>query len=57
MNNFIEKYNLALKTTVLVLMLLIPFFLYAAAWSDSIFQVNLFLSFMIAIMILVMVKG
>ena len=57
MDNFIKKHSLAVKTTVLILMLLIPFFLYAAAWRDAIFQVKVFLSFMIGIMIFVMVKG
>jgi hypothetical protein len=57
MESFIKKHNTALKTTILILMLVIPFFLYAAAWSDSIFQVKLFLSLMVGIMLFVMVKG
>ena len=57
MEQFFKKHISALKTTVLILMLAIPFFLYAAAWSDLIYLVKLFLALMIGIMLFVMVKG
>ena len=57
MNKFISKHSGKLKTTALILMLLIPFFLYAAAMHGSAFQVNFFLALMAGNMLFVMVKG
>ena len=57
MNTFIEKHGTRLRTAALILMLVIPFLLYAAAWSDSIFLVKLFLALMIGNMLFVMLKG
>jgi hypothetical protein len=57
MNKFLRKHSGKLKTTALILMLLIPFFLYAAAMHGSAFQVKLFLALMTANMLFVMVKG
>jgi hypothetical protein len=57
MNKFIGKHSAKLKTTALILMLLIPFFLYAAAMHGSAFQVNFFLVLMAGNMLFVMVKG
>ena len=57
MEPFFKKHISALKTTVLILMLAIPFFLYAAAWNDLIYLVKLFIALMIGIMLFVMVKG
>ncbi len=42
MNKFFSKHSAKLKTTALILMLLIPFLLYAAALHGSAFQVKLF---------------
>jgi hypothetical protein len=57
MDNFFKKHSTRLKTTALILMLIIPFLLYAAASCDSIFQVKLLLALMIGNMLFVMIRG
>jgi hypothetical protein len=57
MEKFLRTHSGKLKTTALILMLLIPFFLYAAAIHGSAFQVNCFLALMAGNMLFVMVKG
>ena len=57
MDNFLKKHSTGLKTTALILMLGIPFLLYAAASYDSIFQVKLLLAAMIGTMLFVMLRG
>jgi hypothetical protein len=57
MDKFFEKHSAKLKATALILMLLIPFLLYAAALHDSIPQVIFFLALMIVNMLFVMKKG
>ena len=57
MNKILKKHSRKLKTTALILMLLIPFFLYAAAMHGSALQVKFFLALMTANMLFVMVKG
>ena len=57
MNNFIRKHSAKLKTTALILMLLIPFLLYASALHGSIFQVKFFLALMMLNMLFVMKEG
>ena len=57
MDNFFKKNSTRLKTTALILMLVIPFLLYAAASYNSIFQVKLFLALLIGNMLYVMIKG
>jgi hypothetical protein len=57
MNKFIRKHSAKLKTTALILMLLIPFLLYAAALHGSAFQVKLFLALMTVNMLFVMKEG
>ncbi len=57
MDNFIRKHSGTLKAIALILMLLIPFLLYAAALHGSVFQVNLFLALMTGNMLFVMIKG
>jgi hypothetical protein len=57
MEKFFQKHGSRLKTTALILMLVIPFFLYAAASSKSILQVKLFLALMIGDMLYVMIWG
>jgi hypothetical protein len=57
MNKFISKHIAKLKTTALILMLLIPFLLYAAALHGSAFQVKLFLALMAVNMLFVMKEG
>lgn len=57
MEKFLRTHSGKLKTTALILMLLIPFFLYAAAMHGSAFQVNFFLALMAGNMLFVMVKG
>jgi hypothetical protein len=57
MENFFNKFGSKLKTTALILMLAIPFLLYAAAVHGSIFQVNIVLALMTGNMIFVMLKG
>lgn len=57
MNRFLKKHADALKTTALMLMLAIPFLLYAAALHGSILQVKLLMAIFIAIMLFVMKNG
>ena len=57
MDNFIRKHRGTLKATALILMLLIPFLLYAAALHGSVFQISLFLALMTGNMLFVMVRG
>ena len=57
MENFFNKFGSKLKTTALILMLAIPFLLYAAAVYGSIFQVNIVLALMTGNMLFVMLKG
>ncbi len=57
MEKFLEKHGAKLKTTALILMLAIPFLLYAAALHGSVFQVKLFLVLMMGNMLFVMKKG
>jgi hypothetical protein len=57
MDSFLRKHSRKLKATALILMLLIPFLLYAAALHGSVFQVKLSLAFMTGNMLFVMVRG
>ena len=57
MDNFFRKNDSWMKTAALILMLVIPFLLYAAASHDSMILVNLFLGLMGANMLYVMLKG
>ena len=57
MNNFFKKYTTWLKSASLILMLAIPFFLYAAAIKDSPGLVNILLVLMGANMLFAMLKG
>jgi hypothetical protein len=57
MDNTSKKYGTRLKTTALILMLVMPFLLYAAASHDSMILVNLLLVLMGANMLYVMIKG
>ena len=57
MDNFSKKHGNRLKTAALILLLLIPFLLYAAASFGSLFQVKLMLVLMGAVMLYVMIKG
>ena len=57
MDTFLKRHIGKLKTTALILMLLIPFLLYAAAMHGSVFQVNLVLGLMAGNMLFVMIKG
>jgi len=57
MDNLLRKHSGKLKATALILMLLIPFFLYAAAMHGSALQVNIFLTLMTADMLFVLIKG
>ena len=57
MNKFFKKYNSALKSMALILMLTIPFFLYQGAMQDSAFQVNLFLGLMMVNMLFILKNG
>ena len=57
MDNFLKKHDSLLKTTALILMLVIPFLLYAATAYDAIVQVKLLLVLMGADMLYVMLKG
>jgi lipoprotein signal peptidase len=56
-DNFFKKHSTLLKTTALILMLVIPFLLYAAAAHDALFQVKLLLVLMGANMLYVMLRG
>ena len=57
MENFFGKHAGKLKAAALLLMLLIPFLLYAAAVHGSAFQLKLFLALMAGNMLFVMLKG
>jgi len=57
MGNFFEKHRAKLNASALVFILVIPFFLYAAAIHGAIFQVKLFLALMIGTMLFVLTKG
>ena len=57
MDNFLKKHGGRLKAAALVLMLLIPFFLYAAAVQGSAVQLKIFLALMAGNMLFVMLKG
>jgi hypothetical protein len=57
MNIFFRKHSAKLKTTALILMLLIPFLLYASALRGSAFQVKFFLALMMLNMLFVMKEG
>ena len=57
MDNFFKKHSTLLKTTALILMLVLPFLLYAAASVNAIFLVKLFLVLMGGNMLYVMLKG
>ena len=57
MDNFLKKYDSLLKTTALILMLVIPFLLYSAAAYNAIVQVKLLLVMMGGNMLYVMLKG
>ena len=56
MENFFKKHSAKLKGMALILMLVTPFFLYAAAMHGSIFQIKLFLVLMIGVMLFVLIK-
>ena len=57
MDNFFKKHGEKLNAVALILMLVIPFFLYMAAMHGTIFQVKLFLALTIATMLFVLKKG
>jgi len=57
MESFFKKHAAKLKITALILMLAIPFLLYAAAAHGSLFQVNILLGFFGANMLFVMKNG
>ena len=57
METFFKKHGQRLKTAALILMLVIPFLLYAAASHDSMILVNLFLVLMGGNMLYVMLHG
>lgn len=57
MDNFFKKHGSRLKTTALILMLGIPFLLYAAVSYSSILLVKLLLALMTGTMLFVMAKG
>jgi len=57
MDNFFKKHSAKLKTTALILMLVIPFCLYLAAAYGSALQVKLFLLLMTGNMLFVMLKS
>ncbi|MEJ2284339.1 MAG: hypothetical protein P8X85_12170 [Desulfobacterales bacterium] len=57
MTSFFKRHSARLKTAALILMLVIPFLLHAAASDNSIFLVNFFLVLMGANMLFVMLKG
>lgn len=57
MNSFFKTHSASLKSIALILMLVIPFFLYQTAMHGSVFLVNLFLGLMMAVMLFVMTKG
>jgi len=57
MENFFNKFGSKLKTTALILMLVLPFLLYAAASYNSMLQVKLLLALMGINMLYVMIRG
>ena len=57
MTDFFKKYGGRLKSIALVLMLIIPFFLYQSAVNGSNLQTNFFLGLMMINMLFVMMKG
>ncbi len=57
MDSWLKKHSTKLKTTALILMLVIPFLLYAAAWHGSILQVKLLMAIFIVNMLFVMKNG
>ena len=57
MDNFLKNHSGRLKTTAFILMLVIPFLLYAAASYNSMPQVNLLLVLMGINMLYVMIWG
>ena len=57
MDRFFKKHATKLKSTALILMLVIPFLLYAAAIQGSLIQVRLLLGLFILNMLLVMKSG
>ena len=57
METFFKKHSATLKTIALIFMLVIPFFLYAAAMHGSILQIKLILALMIGTMLYVLIKG
>ena len=57
MESFLKKHATKLKFAALILMLGIPFLLYAAAANGSVFQVHMLLGFFIVNMLLVMKFG
>ena len=57
MERFLKKHATKLKSAALILMLAIPFLLYAAAAQGSLFQVKMLLGFFILNMLFVMKNG
>ena len=57
MESFLKKHSTKLKFAALILMLVIPFLLYAAAAHNAIAQVKLLLVIMGANMLYVMLRG
>ena len=57
MDSFLKRHGTKLKTTALILMLGIPFLLYAAALHGSILQVKLLMAAFIVTMLFVMKNG
>lgn len=57
MDSFLKKHANTLKTTALILMLAIPFLLYAAALHGSMLHVKLLMAIFIANMLFVMKNG
>jgi hypothetical protein len=57
MDNFFKRHITRLKNTALILMLVLPFVLYAAASHNSMLQVKLLLALMGINMLYVMIRG
>ena len=57
MESFLKKHSTKLKFAALILMLGIPFLLFAAAAQGSLFQVKMLLGFFIVNMLLIMKFG
>ena len=57
MDNFFKRHSNPLKTAALILMLILPFLLYAAASYNSMLQVKLLLVLMGINMLYVMIWG